>query len=201
MATEPPEGFRSRSLVLHDEAVGAKWLRLYRRTFPDPLGFGKAPSRFSPPADGTERYGVVYLGSSVSVALAETLVRDRGDGRIGDLPIELAEFEAWACVEIHVGSPLRLVDLRGDGPLRMGIPSDVAHAADWRLGQVWSAALHAHDLQPDGLIYLSRFTGEPNLAVFERALVKLAPSGQFGLLLDWREELAGAIRRFGLRMV
>ena len=56
----------------------------------------------------------------------------------------------------------------------MGVPSDVAHASDWRLSQVWSAALHAHDLRPDGLIYLSRFTGEPNLAVFERALSKLA---------------------------
>ena len=200
MAAEPPEGFASRPLVLHDEPAGATWLRLYRRAFPDPLGFGKAPSRFSPPPDAAERHGVVYLGSSLNVTVAETLVRDRGDGRLGDLPVELAELEGWACAEIEVVTPLRLADLRGDGPLRMGIPSDVAHAADWRLGQVWSAALHAHDLRPDGLIYLSRFTGEPNLAVFERALSKLAAT-RVSALLDRRAELAAAIRRFDLRIV
>lgn len=200
MAAGPPEGFARRPLVLHDEPASAKWLRLYRRTFPDPLGYGKAPSRFSPPPDAAERYGVVYLGSSVQVTVAETLVRDRGDGRLGDLPLELAELEAWACAEIEVVTPLRLADLRGDGPLRMGIPSDVPHAADWRLGQVWSAALHAHDVRPDGLIYLSRFTGEPNLAVFDRALSKLAAT-RVGALMDRRAELASAIRRFGLRII
>lgn len=200
MAAEPPDGFARRPLVLHDEPAGAKWLRLYRRTFPDPLGYGKALSRFSSPPDAAQRYGVVYLGSSVNVTVAETLVRDRGDGRLGDLPLELCELEAWACAEIEVVTPLQLADLRGDGPLRMGIPSDVPHAADWRLGQVWSAALHAHDLRPDGLIYLSRFTGEPNLAVFERALSKLSTT-RVGALLDRRAELAGAIRRFGLRIV
>ncbi|MFZ5684626.1 RES family NAD+ phosphorylase [Phenylobacterium sp.] len=200
MATDPPEGFTRRPLVLHDEPAGARWIRLYRRAFPDPLGFGTAPSRFSPPPEATDRYGVVYLGSSVKVTLAETLVRDRGDGRLGDLPVELAELEAWACADIEVVSPLRLADLRGDGPLRMGVPSDVAHASDWRLSQVWSAALHAHDLRPDGLIYLSRFTGEPNLAVFERALSKLA-AVRVGALLDRRAELAAAIRRLGLQIV
>ncbi len=201
MATEPPEGFRSRSLVLHHEPAGATWLRLYRRTFPDPLGFGRsAQSRFSPPPEAAERYGVVYLGSSLNVTVAETLVRDRGDGRLGDLPIELTEFDDLACAEIEVVTPLRLADLRGDGPLRMGVPSDVAHAADWRLAQAWSAALHAHDLQPDGLIYLSRFTGEPNLAIFERALPKLAAT-QVGPLMHRRGELAAAIRRFRLQVI
>jgi hypothetical protein len=200
VASEPADGFAGRPLVLHEEPPGAMWLRLYRRAFPDPLGFGRAPSRFSAPSDAAERYGVVYLGSSMNVALAETLVRDRGDGRLGDLPIDLAELEGWACAEIEVVHTLRLADLRGDGPLRMGIPSDVAHAADWRLAQMWSAALYAHNLEPDGLIYLSRFTGEPNLAVFDRALSKLA-AGRVDGLFDRRTELTAAIRRFGLQIV
>lgn len=200
MAIGPPDGFARRPLVLHEEPAGARWLRLYRRAYADPLGFGKAPSRFSPPPKAAGRYGVVYLGSSVKVSVAETLVRDRGDGRLGDLPVELAELEAWACAEVEVVRPLRLADLRGDGPLRIGIPSDVAHASDWRLSQAWSAALHTHELEPDGLIYLSRFTGEPNLAVFDRALPKLAPL-KVGALLDRRAELAATILRLGLQII
>src|SRR5262249_28385087 len=153
--------------------AGTRWLRLFRRNFADPLGFGHAPSRFSPPRTGTEIYGVVYLGSSVKTSVAETLVRDRGDGRLGDLPVEFSELEMWACAELEVASPLRLADLRGDAALRMGIPSDVAHAADWHRSQLWSVAVHSHQVQPDGFIYVSRFTGEPNLAIFERALPKL----------------------------
>jgi hypothetical protein len=200
VVTGPPEGFAGRPLVLHEESIGAQWLRLYRRSFPDPLGFGRAPSRFSPPPEANEHYGVVYLGSSVKVALAETLVRDRGDGRLSDLPIELAELEAWACAEIEVVSPLQLVDLRDDGALRMGVPSDVAHAADWGQSQLWSVALHGHEQRPDGLIYLSRFTGEPNLALFERSLSKLF-AARVGPLLGRRAELAATIRRLGLQIV
>ena len=200
MAIDPPEGFSQRPLVLHEELEGARWLRLYRRRFTDPLGFGLAPSRFSPPDDASEAYGVVYLGSSLKVAVAETLVRDHGDGRLGDLPIELAELETWTCAEIEAVRPLKLADLRGDAPLRMGIPSDVAHASGWRLSQTWSAALHGHEQNPDGLIYLSRFTGEANLAVFERALPKFAPV-RVEALLDRRAELAATIRRLDLRIV
>jgi hypothetical protein len=200
VAIDPPEGFAQCPLVLHEEREGGRWLRLYRSAFSDPLGFGKALSRFSPPREAAERYGVLYLTSSLKTAVAETVVRDRGDGRLDDLPIGLGELKTWACAEIGVVTSLRLADLRGDGPLRMGIPSDVAHASDWRLAQVWSAALHAHNLEPDGLIYLSRFTGEPNLAVFDRALSKLAAVRVEGLF-DRRTELTAAIRRFRLQIV
>ena len=199
MATNPPEGFARRPLVLHDERAGARWLRLYRRTFVDPLGFGHGASRFSPPV-GVEPYGVVYLGSSLKVAVAETLVRDRGDGRLGDLPVEAAELDAWACAEIEIVTPLQLADLRGDGALRMGISSDVAHAADWKQSQIWSAALHGHELHPDGVIYLSRLTGEPNVAVFEGGLTKLAVAS-VKPLLSHSAELAAAVRWLGLQIV
>jgi hypothetical protein len=165
-----------------------------------PLGFGRASSRFSPPDKAAHQYGVVYLGSSLKVAVAETLVRDRGDGRLCEFPIELTELDDWPCADIEVTARLRVVDLRGDGALRMGIPSDVAHAADWRESQLWSTALHGHDGRPDGLIYLSRFTGEPNVAVFERALSKLAPASVEPLTVR-RAELAATIRWLEQRII
>ncbi len=200
MAPKPPPGFARRPLVLHEEPTGARWLRLYRRIFPDPLGCGRASSRFSAPLDTSAPYGVLYLGSSVKVAVAETLVRDRGDGRLNDFPIELIELETWTCADVEVVSSLRLADLRGDGALRMGVPSDVAHAASWTQSQAWSAAIYDHEQRPDGLIYSSRFTGEPNLAIFERSLSKLAVVG-VGPLLSRRSELAETIRRLGLQIV
>ncbi|MFN5714722.1 MAG: RES domain-containing protein, partial [Bradyrhizobium sp.] len=60
------------------------WRRLYQTRFRDPLGYGFGPSRFSDPETGLvppERFGVVYLGSSVKVCFVEAILRDRG--RVG----------------------------------------------------------------------------------------------------------------------
>jgi hypothetical protein len=55
------------------------------------------------------------------------------------------------------GEPIetdRLVDLRGDGPVRMGVPSDVARGSAQLLARQWSVAFHAHPSTPDGIIYM-----------------------------------------------
>ncbi len=55
----------------------------------------------------------------------------------------------------------------------MGVPTDVAKASSQTLGPAWSMAFHEHPAQPDGIIYPSRLNGHTNLAVFDRAIVKL----------------------------
>lgn len=203
MVIAPPSGFERRPLVLNIEPAGRGWLRLYRRRFPDPLGFGRAPSRFSDPrqAAGNElRFGVVYAGSSLKACVAEAVVRDRGDGRLTSLPLELKELESWMCAALEVREPLRLVDLRGDGALRMGIPSDVVRGADHSGSQPWALALHSHAERPDGLIYPSRLTGEDNLAVFDRALAKLGVS-TLTPLLGLGREFAEVIRTLDLAIL
>ena len=85
-----------------------------------------ALSRFS---DATGRaFGVVYLGSTVKVAFVEAILRDRGEGRVDPMPIPYAELEGYVCAEIAIEQELRLVDLCGDGGLRMGVPTDVVGA-------------------------------------------------------------------------
>lgn len=72
-----------------------------------------------------------------------------------------------------MAAPLTLVELRGDGPLRMGVPSDVCGAKDHALARVWAEALHDHGQAPDGIIYPSRLNGQTCIALFARAFAKL----------------------------
>ena len=199
----PPLGFASRPLVLTEVGRGAIWRRLYQTRFRDPLGYGFGPSRFSDPEVSLlppERFGVVYLGSSVKVCFVEAILRDRGAGRTKTFPIEWRELEAWTCAEIRVAAPLNLVDFRGDGLIRMGIPTDVARARSQDLGRAWSRAVWSHQAQPDGIIYDSRLNGETNVVVFDRALPKLAGHGT-PRLVECRSDLAAIITAFDLAII
>lgn len=112
----PPAGFGSRPLDLFEVAPGSIWRRLYQTRHPDPLGFGRGASRFSDARASVldaDRFGVVYLGSTLKVCFLETILRDRGNGRLGDWLVEVAELELWSCAEITVEASLRLVELRG----------------------------------------------------------------------------------------
>ncbi len=199
----PPKGFASRPLALADIAAGTVWRRLYQTRFTDPLGYGLGPSRFSDPETSflpPARFGVVYLGSSVKVCFLEAILRDRGVGRTRAFPIEWAELEMWTCGELRIDAALRLVDLRGDGLVRMGIPTDVARASSQDLGRAWSRAFWSHDAKPDGIIYDSRLNGETNIGLYDRALTKVAATAT-PRLVDCRAELASIINDFDLSIV
>lgn len=166
----PPPDLDAAILHRIGIASGRRWWRIYPARHPDPLGWGPGLSRFGP-TDG-RGFGVVYLGSSFSVAFVETLIRDRGDGRTGPLLVGYAELAALGCVEIANVETLDLVDLYGAGGIKMGVPSDVARARDQYLSRQWSAAFHRH-ARIDGIHYASRLTGERNVAIYDRALDKL----------------------------
>ncbi len=171
----PPPVFDSVALDLTTIPVGAKFGRIHRKTLPDPLGFGKNPSRFSDPRRRAEasRFGVLYLGSSLKVCFLETMLRDDRDGIVGQIAIAESELDDRRYSEIRVREPLRLLDLTGDGPVRMGIPSDVARGRRQALARKWSVAFYEHPAQVDGIVYPSRLNGETNLAIYGRAVGKL----------------------------
>lgn len=102
--------------------AGKRLGRVYLSRHPDPLGFGKALSRLSDPGQRipASRFGVRYLGSTLKVSFVEAMLRDQGDGRIGQLLSAERDLAARSLAAIEVLTPLKLVDLRGDGPLRMG---------------------------------------------------------------------------------
>jgi hypothetical protein len=107
------------------------------------------------------------------VCFLEAILRDERNGAVGDYPIAEAELRVRHYAEIEVTAPLTLIDLRGDGPVRMGIPSDVARASSQTLSRAWSAAIYNHPKAPDGIVYPSRLNGETNLAIYGRGIGKL----------------------------
>jgi hypothetical protein len=171
----PTPAFDRVALDLMTVPVGATFGRIHRKTFPDPLGFGKNPSRFSDPRRRTEanRFGVLYLGSSLKVCFLETMLRDDRDGIVGQIAIAESELDDRRFSEIRVREPLRLLDLTGDGLVRMGIPSDVARGRRQALARKWSVVFHEHPAQVDGIVYLSRLNGETNMAIYGRSVGKL----------------------------
>ena len=135
----PGPAFAGRPLVLKTVDAGEVWRRIYETRHPDPLGWGPGLNRFSDPTGAA--FGVVYLASSAKVAFVETLLRDAADGRGDDCVLELAEIEARSLASLRIKDPLRLVDLTGDNPLLMGVPSDVAGASDQTLARQWVGRL------------------------------------------------------------
>lgn len=178
--------------------------RFFRSRFHDPLGYGAAPARFSDPRldrAAADRFGIVHLASTFETAFAETILRDRGDGRVGELTIPEAELSDWRCATIQVTRTLSLVDLgSGAARLTMGIPSDVVGARDQTLSRAWSLAIHDHSAYVDGILWASRLHGGTCCAVYDRALTKLRAS-EIRSLTGFPRELAGIIRRYRIALV
>jgi hypothetical protein len=172
----PTKAFTGVTLELATIKPAERFGRIYHERYPDPLSFGKTKSRFSDPRHRSDdkRFGVLYLGSTIKVCFVEAILRDRRNGAVGDYPIEEAELVQRRYAEIIVTSSLRLVDLRGNGPIRMGIPSDVIGSSRQALARTWSIAFYEHPEVPDGIVYPSRLNEDTNLAVYDRAITKLS---------------------------
>jgi hypothetical protein len=101
--TKPPAGFEHFPLDIETVSAGRRFGRIYASAFPDPLGYGKTPSRFSDPRrrDAARQFGVLYLDETLKVCFLEAILRDRRDGLIGDLPIEEKEIYARRYAEIE----------------------------------------------------------------------------------------------------
>lgn len=173
----PSSSFASAPLRIHTVTAATLFGRIHMARYSDPLGYGKTKSRFSDPRrrKPENRFGVLYLGETLTACFLEAVLRDQRDGLVGELPMAESELEARLYAEIEVAAPLHMVDLRETAAVAMGVPSDVHRGTRHTLGQAWSVAFHEHIRAPDGIIYPSRLSGQINLAVFGRAVSKLRP--------------------------
>lgn len=136
--------------------------------------FGRANTyRFDDPnPQPSSRIGTCYLGTSLAVALAETLLHDRRPVRNGFV-LELAVIQARFVLQF-VGKPLILADLTGTALKRLGGHAELCGTSSYTKSKGWSAAIHAHADRVDGLLYISRHKNdEKALVLFDRAASKI----------------------------
>ncbi|MER9643219.1 RES family NAD+ phosphorylase [Mesorhizobium sp. M0239] len=136
-------GFQPRSYL--------RVMRAAHMATPLVMGFGH--TRFSSP-DRT--FQLVYIARDLATAIAETIVRDRFEGRMKRV-LDQSEIDEWAVAEITATSPLTVLDLRTTGLLRLGVSTDAARAKKHWRGRQLSAAIHGA-FAIDGLLYASRLT-------------------------------------------
>jgi hypothetical protein len=126
-------------------------------------------SRFS---DGS--HGVLYAALNFETAFIEVLVRDRFVQRDARF-IAFEEIRARSCVQLEIigHHPLRVVDLRGDGCVRLGAPTDAVRARNQSAGRALGRELYAY---PDieGILFESRLTAGDNIALFDHAVGRVA---------------------------
>jgi hypothetical protein len=155
--------------ILADLAVGFT-PKAYVRVTPiahaaTPLGAGCGVTRFASP---TRAFKVIYLGQDLTTSVAETIVRDRFQGK-ARRRLMLSEVDRWGATEVSARTPLTLIDLRTTGLLRLGVSTEAARAKAQGQGRKLSQAVY-DQTDADGLLYLSRLTGRTCVCIYERAL-------------------------------
>ena len=198
MALAAPPRTLSRASLETTELPAATLVRITRHTSGEPH-FGRSRAhRFDDPGRGQKlRFGVCYLGTSLVVAFAESILHDTLLRR-GRLRVPIDVLRAIHVVRFE-GPPLRLVDLTGASLKRLGADGALSTELPYAMPQRWSAALHRHPARVDGLLYVSRHLNT-GLAV---ALYDRAPplkTAQVTPFLDYPGALR-AIVDFGVELV
>lgn len=130
-----------------------------------PLGAGYGKTRFASPIDA---FRVVYLAEDLTTGVAETLVRDRFQGKTRRMMVS-SEVALWGATEVSAATPFTLVDLRTTGLIRLGVSTDAARGKAQDQGRKLSQAIH-EQTDAAGLLYLSRLTGRICICLYERVL-------------------------------
>lgn len=158
--------------VLADLAV-ATTPKAYVRVTPmahaaTPLGAGFGVTRFASP---TKAFKVIYISQDLTTGIAETLVRDRFQGRALRKLLDI-EAALWGMTEVNAGAPLMLIDLRTTGLVRLGVSTEAARGKAQGQGRKLSQAIY-DQTDAQGLIYNSRLTGGACICIYYRALAGL----------------------------
>ena len=163
MEPHPPPPLDLHRLSLRSVTI-ATTMTLWRvhRLGREPLFFGStATHRFDDPS---KAYGVLYAGESPRGAFIESVGWNTKRRAVGRDELALRRF-----VLFRPRRALKVFDLDGPGLRKMGADARLVAGDDYSISRAWSAALHGHPGQADGLRYRARHdTQELSLALFDR---------------------------------
>ena len=162
-----------------------------------PLGTAPADSRFCRRAAG---YTVLYASPDFATAFLERVVRDRFMRRLRREVgfVEVTEL-AWTLIATKPGAKLTLLDLRRDGCVLIGAPTDTVNARNHAAGRAFGEAIHTEHADVNGLLYASRLTGADVYATFDRRVGELE-ARETGILPK-HPELPDVLARYGIHLV
>ena len=191
----PTAAFQRRALSIIRVPKSHCWYRLYPGIH-NPLYFSMTKAgRFDAP---DRSYGVLYIARQLPGAFVETLCRNAGATR----PISATAINAYHVAEIRAARGLKLADLAGKGPVRMGLDSRVS-TGDYRVAQRWSEAFYRHADHVDGIVYPARHDPRQQaVALFDRAGERLTAK-PCGTLRDYmgEQEFFALLDHYGVALV
>lgn len=184
LPASPPDDLRNREPDLADWPIGdplwhiANTAGSYPTRFGQLRSFGPLPTgRFDPhPEPAAEHPGerILYAAGSLTTDLAERFQAGREIwGTQPDRPIAYSWFPT---------RPLRLIDLTGEGALRVGA-SHTLNSGPKRVTRSWARAIRNAWPDIDGLLYTSSMTGRLCVAIWAPAADSFPRHPQFARLL------------------
>lgn len=168
-----------------------------RRHIEAPLGVAPADSRFCARMDG---HTVLYTTADFATAFIEVIVRDRFTRkRRREIRLKEITERAWARIVTKPRAELSLLDLRNDGCVRLGAPTDAVKARSHFAGRALGRTIHAAHQDVDGVLFSSRLTGNAVYAIYGRAIGKLEATDA-GPLAD-HTDLPGVLSTYRIGLV
>ena len=122
--------------------------------------FGRgATHRFDDPnKNPSKRFGTCYLGLSLIVAFAESVLHD-AEPENGGFAVPSADID-MRFVHTFTGDKLSLANLTGTALRKLGGNAELTGCADYKISQEWAVAVCAHPAKVDGFLYMSRHVND-----------------------------------------
>lgn len=133
----------------------------------EPFFGTRAANRFDDASLPVEnRFGTCYLGMSLTVAFAESILHDRNPEG-GRFHVTGAEIGMRFAYRLD-GPPLRLAKLTGAALKKLGGHGELSGTSDYAIPRQWSRAIAMHPDSVDGFMYMSRHVNDDIAVVLFR---------------------------------
>lgn len=164
---EPPSDLHTLNVKATSVAV-SRLYRISRHATGEPFFGRSVANRFDAP---DRSYGTCYCGFDLQTAVAETVLHDLRPVS-GVFEVAQSDLDARFLVRF-TGGDLNMAVLYGAPAKALVGEGSISTVEPYDLPQQWSAALHGHPANFDGILYMSRQVNDQKAAViFERAKKK-----------------------------